>query len=308
MHDHDHSSGNDHSSRDSHSHGSTPGSNNERRVFWALILTASFMVAEVVGGVISGSLALIADAGHMLTDAAALALAWGAFRISRKPADRHRTYGYDRFQVLAAFTNGLVLLALVGWIIFEAVQRILEPQPIMATPMLVVAVLGLFVNIAAFAIMHGGDRENINIQGALVHIMGDLLGSVATIIAAIVIWRTGWTPIDPILSLLVALLILRSGWLIVRRAAHILMEGTPDAFDAKALGADLVTNVSGLLDIHHVHVWLLTTERPLVTMHATVADHSDNDRILALIKTRLTEEHGLGHSTVQIESEGCADH
>lgn len=302
MSDHHHDHGH------SHDHGHDHGHDNERRVFWALLLTAGFMLVEVAGGIISGSLALIADAGHMLTDAAALGLAWGAFRLSRRPANQSRSYGHDRFQVLAAFINGLVLLALVAWIIIEAIERILEPGPVLAGPMLIVAILGLIVNLAAFAIMHGGDRENLNIQGALAHILGDVLGSVATIIAAIVIMQTGWTPIDPILSMFVAMLILRSGWMIVRRAAHILMEGTPDAFDVEGLKTGLRDAVPGVVDVHHVHVWLLTSERPLLTMHATIDDLAESDRILAAIKVVLSEKYGIGHSTVQIEAEGCADH
>jgi cobalt-zinc-cadmium efflux system protein len=296
MHSHDHDHG--------HSH---IGAANERRVFWAMVVTALFMGAEFAGGLISGSLALIADAGHMLTDAAALALAWGAFRIARRPPDRLRSYGYDRFQVLAAFTNGLVLLALVVWILSEAFERILTPAPIMATPMLVIAVLGLFVNIAAFKILSGGDQKNLNIQGAMLHIIGDLLGSVAAIAAALVILFTGWTPIDPILSILVALLILRSAWHLVKKAAHILMEGVPDTIDVEELKRDLVAAVPGLLDAHHIHVWLLTAERPLLTMHATVDDHSDAETVLAGIKARLLAQHGIDHSTIQVESGACAD-
>ena len=283
------------------------GHANERRVFWAMVVTALFMGAEFAGGLISGSLALIADAGHMLTDAAALALAWGAFRIARRPPDQLRSYGYDRFQVLAAFTNGLVLLALVAWILKEAFERIMTPAPIMATPMLVIAVLGLFVNIASFRILSGGDKENINIQGAMLHIIGDLLGSVAAIFAAVVILWTGWTPIDPILSVLVALLILRSAWVLVKKAAHILMEGVPDSIDVEELKSDLVAAVPGLVDAHHIHVWLLTAERPLLTMHATVDDHSDTETVMVGIKARLLERHGIDHSTIQVESGACAD-
>lgn len=295
-----------HNESHGHSHDHI-GHANERRVFWAMVVTALFMGAEIAGGLISGSLALIADAGHMFTDAAALALAWGAFRIARRPPDQLRSYGYDRFQVLAAFTNGLVLLALVAWILKEAFERIMMPAPIMATPMLVIAVLGLVVNIASFRILSGGDTENINIQGAMVHIIGDLLGSVATIAAALVILWTGWTPIDPILSVLVALLILRSGWALVKKAAHILMEGVPDSIDVEELKTDLVEAVPGLVDAHHIHVWLLTAERPLLTMHATVDDHSDTETVMAGIKARLLERHGIDHSTIQVESGACAD-
>jgi len=303
-----HSHGGHNHGSQGHDHGHCHKEIGERRLFWAMLLTASFMLAEVAGGIISGSLALIADAGHMLTDAAALGLAWGAFRLSRRPANQHQSYGFDRFQVLAAFVNGLALLLLVGWIIWEAVMRVLEPAPILAGPMLIVAILGLIVNIIAFFILHGASKDNLNIEGALLHVMGDMLGSVAAIIAAIVIMQTGWTPIDPILSLLVAALILKSGWHLVRRAAHILMEGTPDSLDVDQLKHDLVAGIEGLEDVHHVHVWLLTAERPLLTMHANIRDGADSNAILGAIKQKLLDDYGIDHSTIQIESGACADH
>jgi len=280
----------------------------ERRLFWAMLLTAGFMLAEVAGGIISVSLALIADAGPLLTDAAALGLAWGVFRLSLGPANQRQSYGFDRFQVLAAFVNGLALLLLVGWIMWEAILRVLEPSPVLAGPMLMVAILGLVVNIIAFFILHGASKDNLNIEGALLHVIGDMLGSVAAIIAAVVIMKTGWTPIDPILSLLVAALILKSGWHLVRRAAHILMEGTPDSLDVDQLKQDLVAGIDGLEDVHHVHVWLLTAERPLLTMHANIRDGADSNAILPAIKEHLLEGHGIDHSTIQIESGTCLDH
>jgi len=187
-------------------------------VLWAFVLTAGFMGAEVAGGLLSGSLALLADAAHMLTDAASLALAWCAFRIARRPADPRRSYGYHRGQVLAAFVNGAVLVAIVAWIFIEAVQRLMNPVPVEGGLMLGVAALGLAVNVIAFLVLHGGDRENLNMRGAAAHVLGDLLGSAAAIAGALVILWTGWTPIDPILSMLVGLLVLRSAWMVVRES------------------------------------------------------------------------------------------
>ena len=266
------------------------------------------MLVEVAGGLYAGSLALLADAGHMLTDTAALALAYGAFRLSRRPADQMRTYGYDRFQVLAAFINGLVLFGIFVWIVKEAIERIMAPSDVLAIPMLVVATAGLIINLISFKILHPGSKENLNIKGALLHVAFDILGSIGAIIAAVVIYFTGWMKIDPILSIFLAAMILPSAWNLVKKATHILMEGTPDSFDVEALKADLVTNVPGLKDIHHVHVWLLTAERPLLSMHATVGDIKKSEKILLGIKKRLIDEHGINHSTVQIETEGCADH
>jgi len=290
-----------------HGHGHAHGSDNERRVLWAFVLTAGFMGAEVAGGLISGSLALLADAAHMLTDAAALALAWLAFRVSQRPADHKRTYGYHRGQVLAAFVNGGVLIAIVAWIFFEAVQRLRSPVPIAGDLMLGVATLGLVVNIAAFAILHSGDRQNLNLRGAAAHVLGDLLGSAATILGALVILWTGWTPIDPILSILVGLLVLRSAWMIVRESSHILLEGTPAEIDPKDLRAALMEDIPALEDVHHIHAWSLTPERPLLTLHAQIGESADAQAILIRVKQVLAQRYGIDHSTVQVERGHCGD-
>jgi cobalt-zinc-cadmium efflux system protein len=276
-------------------------------VFLTLVVTAVFMVAELVGGIAAGSLALLADAGHMLTDTASLTLAWAAFRIGRRPHDAERSYGYHRFQVLAAFVNGVALIAVVGWIAIEAIRRLLAPIAVEGGLMLVIAGLGLLVNIAAYAILHGGDRENLNIRGAALHVLGDLLGSVAAIVAGGVIYVTGWTPIDPLLSVLVGLLILRSAWLLVRRSAHILLEGTPDWLDVDELKARLVAAIPAVQDVHHVHAWMLTSERPLLTMHACIQDGADRDRTLLAIRRFLERDYGIGHATIQLEPPGSAD-
>jgi cobalt-zinc-cadmium efflux system protein len=295
----------DHSHHHRHEHART--ADNERRVLWAMLLTGGFMVAEAVGGVIAGSLALIADAGHMLTDTASLALAWAAFRIGRRPADPRRSYGYHRFQVLAAFVNGIALVAIVLWIAVEAVRRFFDPVEVLGGLMLAIAVVGLLVNIAAFLVLHGAERENLNVRGAALHVLGDLLGSVAAIVAALVILWTGWTPIDPLLSVLVALLILRSAWFVVRKSGHILLEGTPDWLDVDELRGELTAAVPEVEDVHHVHAWMLTTERPLMTLHANVREGADHTRVLLAITRVLKERYGVGHATVQVEPAGCAD-
>ena len=281
---------------------------NRRRLTFALVITATFTVVEAVGGLISGSLALLADAGHMLTDSLALALAVFAFAISEKPADRRRSYGYHRVQILAAFVNGITLVGIVIWILVEAVQRLLEPTDVLASTMLYVAIAGLVVNIAAFLILHGGDRENLNMRGAALHVLSDLLGSVAAIIAAVVIIRTGWTPVDPILSILVAALILRSAIGIVRRSAHILLEGTPEWLDVAELKRHIIDTVPGVSDVHHVHVWGLTQERVMLTMHVSVDDASDGwGATIRAVKALVAEQYGIDHSTIEIETDDCAD-
>jgi cobalt-zinc-cadmium efflux system protein len=284
-------------------------SGNMRRVMGALVLTGAFMIVEVIGGLLAGSLALLADAGHMLTDTMSLALAAVAFHVAKRPADGRLTYGYQRFQMLAAFVNGLSLLLIVGWILFEAVTRFLHPQAVLGRTMFVVATLGLVVNLIAFVILHGGDRENLNIRGAAIHVAGDLLGSVAAIAAAVVIVLTGWMPIDPILSVAVAILILRSAWVLVRRSAHVLLEGAPEWLDVAAMQELVVSRVPGVGSIHHVHVWGLTPQHLMLTMHVRVDDeHGLPTDVIRDVKSVLRAEYGIDHSTIEIEREICADH
>jgi cobalt-zinc-cadmium efflux system protein len=279
-----------------HSH-----STNERRVLGVLVITLVFMVAEIVGGILSGSLALLADAGHMLTDAAALTLAWVAFRIARRPSDRLRTFGYDRVQVLAAFANGLALLAIAVWIVIEAVRRIAEPIEVLAWPMLVIALGGLVVNVVAFAILHGGDRDNINLRGALSHVLSDMLASAAAVLAAIVILVTGWTPIDPLLSIVVAAIVVNVGYRLTKRSAHILLEGSPDDISAEAVRASLTDSMPEVTDVHHVHAWSLTHGRPLMTLHAVVREGADHRAVLRRIRGLLAARFGVDHATIQLE-------
>ena len=287
-------------------HAHTEGS--VKRVQIALLLTGTFMIVEVIGGILSGSLALLADAGHMLTDTMALALAALAFRVSSRPADSKRSYGYQRFQILAAFINGLTLLVVVGWILFEAVRRLMSPPEVMGSMMLAVASAGLLVNIFAFIVLHGGDKENMNIQGAALHVASDLLGSIAAIVAAIVIIYTAWMPIDPILSILVALLILRSAWHLLKRSAHILLEGAPEWLDQERMQKRLIERIPAVNSIHHVHVWGLTPQHLMLTMHVALKDNPPHPTdVVRRVKNVLREDFGISHSTIEIETDDCAD-
>ena len=282
---------------------------NMRRVLIALALTGTFMVVEVIGGILSGSLALLADAGHMLTDTMALALAAVAFHVSKRPADARLSFGYQRFQILAAFVNGLSLLVVVGWILFEAVRRFLSPTEVQGEMMLVVAAAGLVVNIIAFVVLHGGDRDNLNIRGAAIHVAGDLLGSVAAIVAAIVIIYTGWMPIDPVLSVAVAFLILKSAWMLVKHSAHVLLEGSPEWFDIDKMQENLVGGIPEICGVHHVHVWGLTPQDLMLTMHVNlVAEPQNPTEIVRRIKQFLRDNYSIGHSTIEIETDDCSDH
>lgn len=297
-HDHDHHGG--------HSHAPKVDQSNRRRVGVAAILTGLFVIVEIVGGVVSGSLALIADAGHMVTDFAALAMAWGGFVIAQRPATWRHTFGYDRFSILVAFVNGLTLFAVAGWIVWEAMQRLTDPGEVLAGPMLYVAIAGLMVNIAVFWVLMGADKDNLNIRGAMLHVLGDLLGSAAAILAAIIIMTTGWVAADPILSVLVALLILKSAWGLVKDSAHILLEGAPDGVDTRAIAADLVANIEGLEAVEHIHAWSITPERPMLTLDAYVGAGVRLGPVNLAIKTRLHEVFDIDHATVDVMRRGGA--
>lgn len=295
---HDHA-GHDHAHHD-HSHVDVSSADGRRRVAIAGVLTAGFMFAEVIGGVISGSLALLADAAHMMTDAASLALAWFGYRLAARPADETRTFGFSRIRVLAAFTNGIALIALSAWIMVEGVQRLMSPQDVIGPILLGVAVGGLLVNLASFAVLHGGDHDDLNLRGALWHVAGDLLGSVAAIAAAIVIIYTGWTPIDPILSMFVALLVAVAGVRIARDSGHILVQGAPPGLTSHRVKADLLATIPGLVSIRHIHAWSLTEKQPMITLEACIdagtCPHATRDAI----KARLEEAFSVSHTTVEI--------
>ena len=265
------------------------------------------MLVEVVGGLVAGSLALLADAGHMLTDTAALALAWVAVLVARRPTDAQRSYGYHRFPVLAAYVNAVTLLLVVGWIAVEAASRIRQPVEILAGPMLAVAVAGLLVNLAAFRLLHGGHADSLNVRGALVHVLGDLLGSAAAVVAALVIMATGWTLIDPILSLVVALLVLRSAVSLLRRSGHVLMEGRPEHLDPADVARTIADTVPEVADVHHLHIWSLSPGRPVMTLHARVDRAAAHDHALERVLACLRARFGVQHATVQLEHERCVE-
>lgn len=297
---HSHSHDHDHAGHD-HSHAPTVTSDNERKVLLSFFLIASFMVVEVVGGILSGSLALIADAGHMLTDAVALLLAYLAFRFGRRAADARRTYGYARFEVLAGLLNAVTLFAIVGWILKEAWERLQEPPVVLAGPMMAVAVVGLLVNILVFWILTRGDSDHVNIKGATLHVLSDMLGSVGAIAAAVIIYVTGWTPIDPILSVVVSALVLRSAWALLRNALHILLEGAPDGASPEEIEAHLIENVSGLQAVSHIHVWSITSGRVLATMQIRAEESAELRDVVRAVEHQMHEKFSIEHVTVGID-------
>ncbi len=284
-----------------HSHTPTVTGDNERKVLLSFFLIFTFMIVEVIGGLVSGSLALLADAGHMLTDAAALALAYAAFRFGRRAADVKRTFGYARFEVIAGFINAVTLFAIVVWIVYEAWQRFQEPHVILAGPMLGVAIAGLLINVLVFWILTRGDTEHVNIKGAALHVLGDLLGSVGAVSAAIVIYYTGWTPIDPILSVVVSLLILRSAWKLLGKSLHILLEGAPDNATPEKIERHISENVPGVASVSHIHVWSITSGRALATMHVRPEDDANAQAVMRSVERELKSHFDIEHATVAID-------
>lgn len=280
---------------------------NKTRVLVAALLTCIFMVAEAIGGIVTGSLALLADAGHMLTDSVSLVLAWYAFHIGARAGTARMTYGYDRVKTLVAFVNGLTILAIAFWIAYEAWERFNTPSPVLGGPMLVIASMGFVINVIAFLVLNGGDREHLNMRGAILHVLGDLLGSVAAIVAALIILATGWYPIDPILSVLVALLLFRSAWALVRESGSLLLEGAPSSLDRDTIARDIEASVEGVREVHHMHVWSMDGVKNMATLHACLEEGVEPYKAVAAIKQRLAARHGIAHATVEPEFDACAD-
>lgn len=263
------------------------------------------MLIEVVGGWWTNSLALIADAGHMLADAGSLLLAVLAVAQVSKPADAAHSYGHGRFPVLAAFVNGLLLLLVSAWIGVEAVLRLFHPVEINGWALAGIATIGLVANLLAFALLHGGHEHDLNRQGAAAHVLSDLLGSVAAVSAGLIIVYTGWTRADPLLSLFAAALIVRTGIRITRESGHVLLEGAPRGMDLRAVAAELPRAVAGVSSVHHLHAWSLAPGDSLMTLHAVLEPAADADRTLSDIQGWLRRAHRIGHVTVQVERSSC---
>lgn len=267
------------------------------------------LVVEAAGGWWSGSLALLADAAHMLVDAGALALAWAAAVFALKPADARRSFGYARMEVLAGFVNALVQVALVAGIAYEAVRRLLalDSIHIQSGVMLVVAVAGLVVNAIVLRILHGHDHDDLNTAGARLHVFGDLLGSVGTVLAALLVRYLDWAWADPALSLLVSLLVLRSAFVLLRRSTHILLEGVPEGLATEDVRAALAAADQSIAGVHHLHVWQIAPGSRMATLHARLRENGDAQQALRAIQRVLRERFSISHVTVQIESSECLD-
>lgn len=279
----------------------------EGRLLLAFVLTLAMLVLEALGGWWSGSLALLADAAHMLVDALALLLAFAAIWVARKPADARRSYGYARVEVLAGFVNAMLQFALTIFIVVEAIQRLRAPQPIESGLMFWVALAGLAINVVVLRVLHHHDPDDVNMGAASLHVLGDLLGSVAAVVAAILVGWLGWLRADPALSILVALLILRSAWSLLRRSGHILLEGVPEGVQTPEMINTLRHCHSGVRDVHHVHIWQLASGKRMATLHASVSDSTDAAEAMVAIKQVLSERYAIDHATVQIEPDACPD-
>ncbi|MGH8210598.1 MAG: cation diffusion facilitator family transporter [Steroidobacteraceae bacterium] len=298
--DHDHDRHEDHG-HDGHGHDHAKNAS-EQRLRAALALLVSFTVVEAAGGFWANSIALLSEAAHMLADCASLLLAVIAIRTGQRPASADRTYGHRRYQTLAAYSNGLTLLALTVWVVVEAARRLIAPPEVNGVLMLGVAAIGGIANLAAFIVLSGS--SSLNERGARAHVLSDLLGSGAAMAAAGVILAFGWLPADPLLSIGVSVLIFRSGWQLTRESAHVLLEGTPGGCRVEDIEMEL-SALPGVSGIHHIHAWSLTGEAPMVTLHADLIEGAERQPVLAAIVNRLRQRFGVEHVTVQIEEGEC---
>ena len=275
----------------------------EKPLWWALGLTVTFLVAEVVGAFWTNSLALLSDAAHMGTDVIALAIALVAVRLSRRPPDAKRTYGYARMEAIGAMINGGLLFLVAGYILWEAVGRFQEPPAVASTGMMVVAGVGLVVNLISMRLLKAGAGESLNVKGAYLEVWADMLGSVGVLGAAIVIKFTGWHVADPIIAVLIGLCVLPRTWTLLREAGQILMQGVPAGMDLEAVRT-VMTAYPGVTAVHDLHAWALGSREPVLTAHVVIADTADADQVRQGLTRALSEQFDVGHATLQVERDG----
>lgn len=294
---HHHDPAHDHSHAHSHAHGhGTP----QRTLLLVLALTFVYMLAEVAGGYLSNSLALLSDAGHMFTDVAALALSFLAVRFASRPATPQKTYGFYRLEILAALANGVTLIVLSLLICVEAYERWQKPEQVQAWTLIGVSIGGLLVNLISAKLLAHGHHDNLNVRGAFLHVLGDLLGSVAAILAGVlIVWRN-WQWADPLFSVVISLLIIFSATRLVRESVNVLLEGTPSHLNPQAI-EQAMRAVAGVQAVHDLHLWTLTSSRHLITAHVVVGDHRDSPRILGELRALLARQFALDHATLQLE-------
>lgn len=298
-----------HEEHQHHSFGAIkPGSGLERRLTWALLITFCIFIMEIVGGFLSNSLALKADAGHLFGDVMALGLSLIAVRISRLPPTVKRTFGYQRAEVLAAMINGLTLLFLAGYIFFEAYHRLMQPEPVKSILMLIVAVIGLLANVIVIAGLRGHAAENLNIRAAFLHVVGDMLGSVGVVIGGLIMYLTGNYLADPIISFFVGAIILFGAAGVLKEGLNILFEGVPGTIKYDDLKADMET-IDGVISVHDLHIWTISSSNVVLSAHVRVPDQPTHtaQRILNLVTELLRKKYKIHHATLQIECQCCAE-
>ncbi len=287
-----------------HTHVPSAGRRHLRPLTIAFALVLTFLVVEAVAGVLSGSLSLISDAGHMATDALGLGMALAAIvAANKRSSDSGRTYGFYRMEILAALANAVLLFAVAGYVLYEAIDRFREPPDVLTTPMLVVAVAGLVVNIVAWQLLRDGAEESINVQGAYLEVLADLIGSVGVLVAAVVMILSGWTYVDPLVAALIGLFILPRAWRLGRQAIRILTQAAPPGMDLDALGADLLA-IEGVIDVHDIHAWTLTSDMDVATVHLMISEGTDSHSVLDQARDVIEQRHHISHATLQVEPEG----
>jgi len=301
-----------------HSHGPSPARAGERHrtsLMISFLLIAAFFVVEAIAGFLTGSLALLSDAGHMLTDVIGLGMALAAIQLASRfslrddrPDDGH-TFGVYRLEILAAFVNALLLFGVAIWVVFEAVRRLFDEPEVIGVPMLVVAVLGLIVNLIAFALLRQGSKQSMNVEGAYLEVLADTVGSIGVIVAAALVEGFGWSWADPLMAMLIGLWILPRTWQLGRRAVRVLLQAAPDHIDLSALANDLA-NIESVCDVHDLHVWTLTSEMEAASAHLVVPPGADQHAVLDRARELLSASYGIDHGTFQVEPddhEGCRD-
>ncbi len=288
------------------SHASSPASGNKKKLALVFGFTLLYLIAEVIGGLLTRSLALLADAGHMLTDVAGLGLALFAIRFAERPATPERTYGYYRVEILAAVINAVVLIGISLYILYEAYERFRNPPEVQSGAMLIVAAIGLVVNIAGMLILRKGSEESLNMKGAYFEVLSDMLTSIGVIVAGVIMLTTGWYHADPLISAGIGLFILPRTWVLLREAVGVLLEGTPSDVNLTAL-REAIESVPGVAGAHDLHVWTLTSGVNAMSMHAVVADGAKHDDVLNAVRENITRNFKIAHITVQVESRRCAE-
>lgn len=276
----------------------------ERPLWWAFGLTAAFLIAEVVGGLLTNSLALLSDAAHMMTDVIALVISLVAVRLSRRPPDARRTYGYARMEAIGAMVNGGLLFVVAGYILWEAVGRFRHPPEVASTGMLVIAVLGLVINLISMRLLKVGSGSSLNVRGAYLEVWSDMLGSVGVLVAALVIRFTGWTVADPIIAVLIGLWVLPRTWTLLRQAGHVLMQGVPAGMELDEIRS-LMLSHPAVTQVHDLHAWALGSRQPVLTAHVVVNEDADLEQVRLALAAALEERFNVHDATLQVERRAC---